>query len=122
VQSGRSAEGIAELKKALELSEGDSSELAALGQAYAATKQPAEARKVLDELKARSQQTYVQPMGPATIHLLLGEKDLGLDWLQKAFEDRSPGLLYLKIDPAYDAVRSDPRVAELMNRIRLKGN
>jgi adenylate cyclase len=59
-------------------------------------------------------------MGPGAIHLLLGDKDQGFDWLQKAFEDRSPGLLFLKIDPAFDAVRNDPRVQDLMNRIGLK--
>ena len=39
--------------------------------------------------------------------------------LQKAYEDRSAGLLYLKVDPAFDSVRSDPRFVDLLHRVGL---
>lgn len=119
-QTGKYAEAIGEFRKALELSQGDTNELAYLGQAYAAGGQDAEARKILAQLKQRSQQTYVQPLAMALIHTLLREKDQAFDWLQKAFDDRSTGLVYLKVDPAWDAIRDDPRFAEVQARVGLK--
>src|ERR1017187_2447555 len=115
-------EAIAELRKALDISEGDTNELAALGQAYAVSHQEGEARKILDQLKDRSQQTYVQPMWIAVIHLGLGEKDQAFDWMQKAYEDRSAWLVYLKVDPLFDPVRGDARFADLSRRVGLAGN
>jgi serine/threonine-protein kinase len=120
LQSGRRAEAIAEFRKALELSQGDTNELAFLGQAYAAAGQTADARKILSDLKERSQQTYVQPIGTALIYSLLGEKNEAFDWLQRAFEDRSTSLVYLKVDPAWDTIRNDPRFAELQGRVGLR--
>jgi serine/threonine protein kinase/tetratricopeptide (TPR) repeat protein len=118
-QRGAYAEAIAEIRKALELSEGDTNELAALGHAYAVAHQADEAKKILDQLKERSQQTYVQPSLIAVIQVGLGDKNQGFDWLQKAYEDRSAGLLYLKVDPAFDAIRSDPRFVDLLRKVGL---
>jgi serine/threonine protein kinase/tetratricopeptide (TPR) repeat protein len=112
-------EAIAEFRKALELSEGDTNELAALGHAFAISNQTSEARNILDQLKKRSQQTYVQPTWFAVIYLGLGDKSQAFDWLQKAYEDRSAWLVYLKVDPLFDNVRSDPRFGDLMRRVGL---
>ena len=118
-QNGSYPAAIAEMRTALELSEGDTNELAALGHAYAVAHQTAEARKILDQLKERSQQTYVQPSLIAVIQVGLGDKNQAFDWLQKAYDDRSAGLLYLKVDPALDPVRSDPRYLDLLRRVGL---
>lgn len=112
-------EAISQLRRALELSEGDTNELAALGHAYAVSHQDGEARKILDQLKDRSTQTYVQPMWKAVIHIGLGEKNQAFDWLQRAYEDRSVWLVYLKVDPFFNPVRSDARFIELLNRVGL---
>jgi adenylate cyclase len=118
-QKGTYPEAIAEFRKALELSEGDTNELAALGRAYAISNQASEARNILDQLKKRSEQTYVQPTWIAVIYLGLGDKTQAFDWLQKAYEDRSAWLVYLKVDPLFDNVRSDPRFGDLMRRVGL---
>ncbi len=119
-QKGAFPEAVTEFQKALEISEGDSNELAALGQAYAVSHQQSAARKILDDLKARSQQTYVQPMWIAVIHAGLGEKDEAFDWMQKAYDDRSAWLVYLKVDPLFDPLRSDPRFADMLRRVGLQ--
>jgi TolB-like protein/Tfp pilus assembly protein PilF/predicted Ser/Thr protein kinase len=115
-------EAIAEFRKALDISEGDTNELAALGQAYAASGRGDEARKILDQLKERSEQTYVQPMWIAVIHLGLGENDQAFDWMQKAYDDLSAWLVYLKVDPLFDPVRGDARFTVLLRRIGLAGS
>ena len=116
---GSVEEALTEFRTALRLSEGDTNELAALGHACAVAHQPAEARKILEQLKERSQQTYVQPMWVAAIHIALGEKDQAFDWLQKALDDKSDWLVYLKVDPFFDSVRGDSRFTDLLRRIGL---
>lgn len=118
--NGDLTQAAAELKKALELSEGDTNELAAVGYGYAVAHQAAEARSVLGDLKERAKQTYVQPMALAMIHLGLGEQNATFDALGKAFDDRSAGLVYLKVEPAFDPIRSDARFGELLGKIGLK--
>jgi Flp pilus assembly protein TadD len=116
-QSGSKSEALSEFQKALDLSEGDTNELAALGHYYAAEHRDAEARKILDQLKDRSQQTYVQPASIALIYIALGDKNQAFDWLQRAYDDRSGWLLYLKVDPWADAVRNDARYTDLVRRV-----
>jgi tetratricopeptide (TPR) repeat protein len=119
LQKASYPEATAAFRKALQLSDGDTNDLAALGLGLASSHQPAEARKILDQLKERSQQTYVQPMWLAVIYIALGDKDQAFDWMQKAYEDRSAWLVYLKVDPLFDNVRQDARFTDLMRRVGL---
>jgi hypothetical protein len=48
----------------------------------------------------------------------LGEKDKAFEWLEKSYEDRSLGAI--KVNPAYDPLRSDPRFADLLRRTNLQ--
>jgi len=119
VQQRSIAPALAEFQKALDASGGDTNELAAQGYGYAAARQEREARKVIEELKQRSGQTYVQPLWIAAIHLALGEKDQAFDRLQAAFDDKSVGLVFLKVDPEFDPVRGDARLTSLLQRMGL---
>jgi len=117
---GMKADAAAEFRKALDLSEGDSNELAALGYAQAASQQTAEARRTLDELTKRSQDTYVQPASIAAIYAGLGDKNQAFAWLEKAYADRSAWLVNLKVDPFFASLAGDPRFADLLRRVGLK--
>jgi tetratricopeptide (TPR) repeat protein len=119
LQKASYPEATAAFRKALQLSDGDTNDLAALGLALAASHQPVEARKILEQLKERSQQTYVQPMWLAVIYIALDNKDQAFDWIQKAYDDRSAWLVYLKVDPLFDSVRQDPRFTVLLRRVGL---
>jgi serine/threonine-protein kinase len=119
IQQGSAAQALAEFQKALEASGGDTNELAAQGYGFASAHQEAAAAKVLDELKQRSQQTYVQPLWIATVQVALGRKDQALDSLQSAFDDRSAGLVFLKVDPVFDSLRADARFTALLTRMGL---
>ena len=50
------------------------------------------------------------------IHTGLGEKDRALEWWEKAYEERSWLILYLKTDPFFDSLRSEPRFNDLLRR------
>ncbi len=76
-----------------------------------------EARKTLERLKERSRHEYVDPLGVAQIYTGLGDKDAAFEWLQRAYENHSPSLIWVKVDPIYDSLRSDPRFQDLLRRM-----
>ena len=80
----------------------------------------AEAQKVLDQLTELSKQKDV-PALDMVIYAGLGEKDKALEWLEKAYEDRSiSGAPEINVDPIFDPLRSDPRFQDLLRRMNLQ--
>ena len=78
-----------------------------------------DANKVLRELEQMAKQRYVSPYNNAIVYVGLGDKNRAFEWLNKADEERNDYLIYLKCEPMFDPVRSDPRFAELVRRIGL---
>ena len=76
-------------------------------------------RLQLDALKERERTNYVSPLDFARAYAQLGEKELAFKHMDAAFEDRSPGLVFLKVDRAWDAVRSDPRFLAAIRQVGL---
>jgi len=118
-QKGMYAEAETELRKAKYLLQQNVAVEADIGYAYAASGKGGEAKKAIDELKQSSKQRYVSSYYIALIHTGLGEKDSAFEWLENAYRERSDLLIYLKVDPRLDSLRSDARFAELVRRVRL---
>jgi len=118
LQKSMYKEGIAEIEKELMIFPGSTSALSYLGYAYAVEGRRAEAQKVLDQLKERSNQRYVSAATRARIYAGLGEKDQTFQWLERSYEERSIGSI--EVDPIYDPLRSDPRFADLLRRMNLQ--
>jgi adenylate cyclase len=78
-----------------------------------------EALATLDELRRISKPRDPAPIRIAMVHIGLGETDLAFEWLQKAFEARDWQMALLKVEPAFDSLRSDPRFAALVERVGL---
>jgi hypothetical protein len=74
---------------------------------------------VLKQLQDISKAGYVSPFDFATVYVGLGEKDQGLAWLEKAVAVHNFPVIYLKVDPRFDSLRSDPRYTDLLHRIGL---
>ena len=117
VHKGMFEEAIAEYKKAVQLSGDSPDELASLGYAYALSGKRTEAQNVIEELKERSKRRYVSPTIIAFIYAGLRDKDEAFAWLEKAYSGRDFILVFLKVDPTFDSLRSDARFAELMRRV-----
>ncbi len=112
------AEAIATFQKVLDLPGGHVSYREMLGQAYALAGRHQEARQVLQQLDSLREQTYVSPYYRGLIHLGLGERDQALTWLAKAHKEQATPMVYLKVDPAWDALRAEPRFKDLLGRMR----
>ena len=120
IQKSMYKEAIGEFEKALVISPGDTFTLGDLGYAYATAGGKAEAQRVLDKLDTLSRQKFVPPWSQAIIFSGLGEKDKFFEWMEKSFEGRDTRLLFIKVDPIYDPLRSDPRFADLLHRMNLQ--
>ena len=119
VQKGMFQEAIAEYKKNLLLAGDDPYVISLLGYAYAVSGQHEEAKETLNQLQELQKKQYVPPYSIALIYTGLGEKDRAFEWLEKAFEDRSGAMIYLKVEPMLDRLRSDPRLSNLIQRLGL---
>ena len=118
-QKSMMKEAIAEFQKALGEWKDNSLPMAALGHAYGVSGQKKEARGILEKLLEMSKVKYVPAFDIAAVYVGLGDKDRAFAWLDKAFEERSGFLIYIKCDRRFDGLRSDARYGALLKQIGL---
>ena len=115
---GHESDAVSEYQKAVELSHGDTDAVAGLAHAYTTMGRRAEAEKILSDLLRQSKRNYVSPYMIATIYAGLGNKGKAFDFLENAYQERSPDIPYfLKADLRLDTLRSDPRFQDLVRRV-----
>ncbi len=115
----RFARAKAEFQQAIRLAGEDQQLKARLAHVYAREGDSGTARKLLDALEGEPSGTYVPPYGLALVHAALGERDRAFAFLRRAYDVRQEELIYIKTDPDLKPLRSDPRFAELLRRIKL---
>src|SRR5438552_6787757 len=116
-EKGMFAEAVVEASKARELNRFNSQPTAQLGYAWAKSGKQAEARGVLEELLKRSAEHYVSPGNIALIYNGLDERDKTLQWLERGFEQRDVKMVFLKVEPKWNNLRSDSRFRDLLRRV-----
>jgi serine/threonine-protein kinase len=79
-----------------------------------------EAEAIMTRLEEESRHQYVRSEIMAMGYGALGDFDHAFACLERAFQARSAGLIYLHLDPGYAPLRGDPRFADLVKRIGLK--
>ena len=94
--------------------------IALYGHAQAVAGNAVGARIALAELQRLAQSRYVSPLYFAAIYLGLGEKSTALDWLDRAYRERTDRLVYLGVDPIADPLRGEPRFAQLLQKIGIQ--
>jgi tetratricopeptide (TPR) repeat protein len=120
VQQRKYAEAIGEFEKAKELSHGNSEAIGSIGYAAALAGDTAKAHAVLDELKSLSTQHYIPPFSIGLVYTGLGEQNEALSCLERGIEDHDVRLTQLKVDPRWNALRSNPRFLSILKRIGLQ--
>jgi hypothetical protein len=78
-----------------------------------------DAKRFLEDLKNAARRRHVSPYFFALAHVGMGENGSAFAWLEQAYQERSGWLVNLNIDPALDPLRSDPRFADLLQRVGL---
>jgi eukaryotic-like serine/threonine-protein kinase len=119
VAKGMYREALAEYEKYPAVSRGRPWPLALQGNTLARLGERSEALRVVAGLRALSKQRFVPAVSFAVVYVGLGEKDQAFTWLEKAYEERSSSLVYLRVDSIWDSLRSDPRYADLLRRMGL---
>jgi serine/threonine protein kinase/tetratricopeptide (TPR) repeat protein len=74
---------------------------------------------ILKRTLEQSKKRYIPPTWIAMSYSLLGDKDHAFVWLEKASREKDSYLLYLKVQPEFDGLRSDPRYTDLLHHIGL---
>jgi len=92
--------------------------IAAAGHAYARWGHKSDAIETLRRMNELTKDQYVTPYGVALIFAGLDDKEQTMNWLQKAYKDRSHWLVWLNLDPRFDNVRSDRRFQEILQHMK----
>lgn len=121
VQKSRFQDALAEFEKAA--ADRNAGAVAALGYGYAAAGNKERAMAILKELEDGYKHRFVHfptgvpPYRVAAIYAALGDKNRALEWLERDYEARGGWMIWLKVDPAFDNLRSEPRFQELLRRM-----
>jgi eukaryotic-like serine/threonine-protein kinase len=118
-EQGMFSEAIRESEASADLNGHSPESVAILGCAYARAGQPEKATKILKDLRQMAHSVYVSPVLYAQLVLALGEKKEALDYLDQARCVRATDLVWLKVLPAFDDLRGEPRFSQLCKQIGL---
>jgi tetratricopeptide (TPR) repeat protein len=110
---------VAEGQKSRKIEAANPLALSQLGHAYASSGKKREAEQALNELKEWSAHAYVPAYNFAEIYLGLGDKERALASLEQAYADRSMYMTFLKDDPQFEGLHSEPRFKDLVRRMGL---
>ena len=75
------------------------------------------ARAQLEEQRQAAKQRYVSPLDLARLHAMVGDREAAFAALEQAMADPPVGLTLLKVDPAWNSIRTDPRFAAIVRRV-----
>jgi len=117
--NGQFAEAVAAAEKAVQLSARAPGALGMLGLAYGLAGRKTDALKIVNELLELNKTRYVTPAALVNVYLGLGDKEQAFVWLEKAYQERSNYIAYLKVFPILDPIRDDRRFADLVKKVGL---
>ncbi|SRR6266498_653718 len=110
---------IPELEKTASIMHRSPGSIELLATANARAGHRTEALRLINELKQRRKTRYVPAGALINPYLGLGDYDQAFIWFERAYEEQSNILQFLKVHPFFDPVRSDPRFKDLVRRVGL---
>ena len=115
-QAGMFREAVSERQKVLTLS-GNPDLAAAIGEEFSKSGYPGVLQSWLEGLNEVSKRGYVSSYVMAQIYARLGNKSESMARLERAYADRDSNLTYLKVDPVFDDIRSNPQYQALLEKL-----
>jgi TolB-like protein/Tfp pilus assembly protein PilF len=119
IANGQAEEAIPLLEKVVSVSDRSPGSIELLATAYAHAGRRPEALRLISELKRRRQKSYIPAGAFINPYLGLGDYDQAFAWFERAYQEKSNILQFLKVHPFFDPVRDDPRFADLLRRVGL---
>lgn len=118
LEQGKYDAALAETAAAEQRARGWSVLVAARGFTFGRAGMIKDAEAVLQEMEALSKQRFVTAYGVALVHAGLGQSEEAFRWLERAFDERSHWLVWLRLDPRWKGLHGDARFAALISRMR----
>jgi pentatricopeptide repeat protein len=119
IANGQPEEAIPVLEKAVSITNRSPGVIGVLIRAYAHAGRRKDALRFLDELKQRRQKGYVPAGAFVNAYLGLADNEQAFVWLERAYQEQSNILQFLKVHPHFDPLRDDPRFKDLLQRVGL---
>jgi len=116
---GRNEEAVESLRRCVQMG-GSNTFKAFLAYGLAATGHEEEAREILKTIAQGEGADYVRSECLAAVYGELGDMEEAFRQLERAYSERSAGLIYLHLDPMFDSLRRDPRFDALVKKIGLQ--
>jgi serine/threonine-protein kinase len=120
LQEGKPQEAIVALEKNSRISDSPAADALDLAYGYAVAGRREDSLGMLHQVMAQPHKSYMPALWVARVYTALGEKEDALKWLRRAYDERSPQLPFLNVDPRWDPLRSDPRFQDLLRRMKLQ--
>ncbi|MEP6509441.1 MAG: hypothetical protein ABJC63_14550 [Gemmatimonadales bacterium] len=95
-------------------------DVASLAWAEARAGKPDKARAILSRMQARAKERYLQALTMAIAASAAGDKGLALDYIEEGLREHSLGLVFLRVDPRYDALSQEPRFQAVLRQVESK--
>ena len=117
MQKSMYEEALKELRKEIEIAKGRHPIVESwLGILLARTGKIEQAKKIANDLSARSSREYIPPSW-GMLYFALGENEKGFELMEKAFQERDVWLFWIIRDPLCDGVRSHARFKALLSKM-----
>jgi serine/threonine protein kinase/TolB-like protein/tetratricopeptide (TPR) repeat protein len=119
VETAQYDEAIRVLERAVSLSDRNPWHLGSLASAYGRAGRRPEALRIVDEMRRLRKTRYVTPGAFVYAYIGLGDHDAALVSLEEGYVERANMMMWLKVNPIFDPIRTDPRFVSLVRRVGL---
>jgi serine/threonine-protein kinase len=122
LEQGRHDEALKCFQRALQVMGQIPAGLAEVGYCHARMGRRDLALATLEELRRRAGQAWVSPLSAALVHVGLGDHDAAINCLEDSYEKRIRQLVWVNVDPRYDALHNTPGFVQLISRLGLSAH
>lgn len=119
LQRGKYEDALKDHLKAADLARDEMFSAPDMGYIYGRMGKADKATEIIAKLDAKSRSDYIDPYDLAVIYTGLGKNGEAIAWLDKAYRQKSPGIVSMKIDPMLNGLREEAKFKDLLKELGL---